>query len=283
MRESDVLINYPRFPPGGRASELVESRCGVGVVASRPDKRNMVDVLSPADDEARWLAERRMFPKVGHTLGLVDLPSNTRPDLAVAIQLLPLFDLRKVGRVSHDDWMRGVKALGVDGLSDPGLWSELISYFDSGGTREVHLSQIEWVLPVDPMVGLLLGSLVRAVVHVAEDTWSLKRKSSSQASAAQSRAVFNMRRRILEPAMRGWREVIRMDRRLANFSRRLLRHSEWRALRAWCALTDERRALARLFKRATNRELTGAFDAWASSSEEVAATRTGLRASLMAC
>ena len=94
---------------------------------------------------------------------------------------------------------------------------------------------------------------------------------------------YLIRRRILEPAMRGWREVIRMDRRLANFSRRLLRHSEWRALRAWCALTDERRALARLFKRATNRELTGAFDAWASSSEEVAATRTGLRASLMAC
>jgi hypothetical protein len=241
----------------------------------------MVDVLTPADDEARWLAERRMFPKVGHTLGLVDLPSNSRPDLAVAIQLLPLFDLRKVGRVSHDDWMRGVKALGVDGLSDPGLWSELISYFDSGGTREVHLSQIEWVLPVDPMVGLLLGSLVRAVVHVAEDTWSLKRKSSSQAFAARSRAVLNMRRRILEPAMRGWREVISMDRRLANFSRRLLRHSEWRALRAWCALTDERRALARLFKRAMNRELTGAFDAWASSSEEVAATACLLTACLL--
>ena len=234
-------------------------------------------VDAAADEQAKWISERRMFPKVGHTLGLPDLPRDARPDLPIAVAVLPFFDLKKRGRVSHSEWQRGVQALGIDGLGDPTLWDALTELFDRGGAGEIALSQVEYLLPVDPMVGMLLSGLVRAVVSVVDDVGSVKRKGQAQAGSAQSRAVLSMRRRILAPALAGWVKFVSLQRRLTKLTRRLTRNGELRALLTWRDAAAERRELARMFRRGMHRELAHAFDAWAGRSEEAAETLGRLR------
>ena len=264
-------------------------------------------MTAATNSDEQWLLERRMFPKVGHTLGVADLPStpDIHPNLPMAVSLLNFFAVD--GRVSLPDWEQGVSTLGMDSLNDPELWSALVGLFDPEATGAVQLSRVKMLLPVDPMVGALLGALVRTVVEVSRKVGGVQRKAQAQAEMAQSRTVLSVRKRILQPLLARWQVYVMQQRRLRRFGKRLRHREGWRAwqhwrdlaataararilarrllhsdilraLNRWCEVVDEARRVRRVLGRGlTHQRVSRAFETWTGMVQEAASTLNRVR------
>ena len=106
-----------------------------------------------------------MFPKTGHTLGMVDVPEELfSPELQLAISLLSMFDFQHRGSITQGDWLRGIDALGAVELQDE--WSKMAQLYDPESTGLIELARVKFVVPLDPMVGALIGAVVRSMGDV---------------------------------------------------------------------------------------------------------------------
>ena len=242
-----------------------------------------------------------MFPKTGHTLGMVDVPEkHFTAGLQLAISLLGMFDFQGRGTVSHEDWLRGVDAIGIDAVKDPEIWTKMASLYDTTASGFIELSAVKFVVPLDPMVGMLMGAVVKSLGDMKQELRCIRQKAGATKEVAVDRVILNMRRRILHPAFLAWMEMLRRRRvrmhkmskcarrlaqrdtakawdqwsevctegaRLRKFAQRMRRGGEVRAVASWAAFVEQRQRLQRMMKRGLNGQLARALDVWLEQYE----------------
>ena len=247
------------------------------------------------------VAERRMFPKTGHTLGMVDVPEeHFSAGLQLAISLLSMFDFHGRGTVSHEDWLRGIDTIGIEAIRDPEIWNRMANLYDPTSTGFIEISAVKFVVPLDPMVGMLMGAVVKSMGDMKQELRAIRQKAGATKEVAVGRVILNMRRRILHPAFLAWIDMLRRRRvrmhkmskcarrlsqretakawdqwsdvcaegsRLRKFGQRMRRGGEVKALSSWMEFVEQQRRLQRMMKRGMNGALARALDVWVEQSE----------------
>lgn len=144
-------------------------------------------------------------------------------DLTLCFSLCSLFDFDKSGKVSIEDWQRGMACLMLEDLgNDPKMWSKMTDMhgINDHGKKSVDVNRLSDIVPIDPRVAVLLNAVVKGLVGMRDFVERSFRKETKEAELKQSRALLNIRRRILFPVLDAWRKYTKDNKKLKLFSAR---------------------------------------------------------------
>ena len=130
---------------------------------------------------------------------------------------------------------------------------------------------------------MLLNAIVKGLVGMRDFVKRSLRKEEKEVDLRRSRAVLNIRRKICEPVLHAWRDLMRSHQRLLKRSARHCFHSSLsKGWRTWRELVAENRAaaleqrkqgrkLARIqtaARRIANAKLAAGWNSWVAMWEE---------------
>lgn len=191
-------------------------------------------------------------------------------DIASIVSLLALFDFSRTGTVSREEWQKGTKILMLAEMGeDDKLWDLLLRLYDTDGTGEIDLSQLQDLVSVDPRMSLLLNAMVSTISSLNEKTQDMERKATMELESKKKRVLLNVRRRFLLPVLSAWAEYTRgavRQRRLVDRMRAKLMYS--RAYSVLRAQYEEALVMRRFAKRFANREAARLWRRWAEHVDE---------------
>jgi hypothetical protein len=169
-------------------------------------------------------------------------------ELTICISLASLFDFEQSGIISHENWQKGMATLMLEELgADPKIWSKLVDMHGGrdGGTTHLHAQHLKDVVPIDPRVSVLLNAIVKGLVGMRDFVKRSLRKEEKEVDLKRSRAVLNIRRKICEPVLHAWRDLMRAHQRLLKRSVRHCFHANLaKGWRTWRELIIENRQAA---------------------------------------
>ena len=201
-------------------------------------------------------------------------------ELTVCISLASLFDFDKEGFISQENWQKGMTTLMMEELGlDQKIWEKLVGMHGSrdAGKGRLDVQRLTDVVPIDPRVSVLLNAIVKGLVGMRDFIGRSLRKETKEVELKTSRAVLNIRRKIMEPCLRAWRDLMRENRRI---SRKALFHmknnAKGKAWRTWVGSVAElkeeavaRRAEERKMRRVKqyvmrmkNAQIAGGWNSW---------------------
>lgn len=207
-------------------------------------------------------------------------------ELTVCISLASLFDFEQSGKISQENWQKGMATLMLEELgTDPKIWSRLVDMHGGrdGGSTHLNVQRLKDVVPIDPRVSVLLNAIVKGLVGMRDFVKRSLRKEEKEVDLRRSRAVLNIRRKICEPVLHAWRDLMRSHQRLLKRSARHCFHSSLsKGWRTWLELVAENRAaaleqrkqgrkLARIqtaARRIANAKLAAGWNSWVAMWEE---------------
>ena len=201
--------------------------------------------------------------------------------LTVCVSLASLFDFEKTGFISKTNWEKGMSTLMMEELgTDAKIWSHLTDIHgskDMATKGQLDVQKLSDVVPIDPRVAVLLNAIVKGLVGLNDFVRRTMRKEVKDSDLKRNRAILNVRRKIMEPCMRAWRELLKENKKLFKRSAHYCRYSTH--FRAWRTWTDavaicheeqrEKRVKERQLKRVrgaamrmTNAKITSAWNSW---------------------
>ena len=152
-------------------------------------------------------------------------------ELTLCFSLCSLFDFDKTGMVTREDWQRGMTTLMLDELgNDAKIWTRMTDMHGKrdGGKAMVDVNRLADIVPIDPRVGVLLNAIVKGLVGMREFVERSLRKETKDAELKMNRALLNIRRRIVEPVLKAWRNLVRGHRGKRARPSRARRRMSWR-------------------------------------------------------
>ena len=229
----------------------------------------------------------------GHTgtspTGVTDAPTKRQQtsNFTVAISLASLFDFEKTGFVSKENWERGMTTLMMDELGmDPKIWSHLVDIHgskDMASKGQLDVQKLNDIVPIDPRVAVLLNAIVKGLVGMRDFVKRSMRKEDKDVKLKRSRAVINIRRRILYPVLKAWRQLINEKKSMFKRSvRRAIYSEQNKAFRTWLdaiaqyqdekaeakAREKQMRRVRVAVQRMQNAKVTAAWNSWTEMWEE---------------
>eukprot|EP00966_Prymnesium_polylepis_P225702 5220867-Prymnesium_polylepis.1 len=139
-------------------------------------------------------------------------PNSKAQDLSLCVGLVSMFDFDEKGSVTRDDWKRGMKGLNMEELGeDGGLWRRMLEMHAGKGDGYIELERVRDVVPIDPRVSVLLTAIVHGLVGVREFAESATRKMQKEVASKSHGAIIRMRRKIMEPVLRAWRDYVKSN------------------------------------------------------------------------
>ena len=158
-------------------------------------------------------------------------------DLTLCFSLCSLFDFDKSGMVTQEDWIRGMQCLMLDDLgNDPKMWAKMTEMHGvrDGGKAMVDVNRLADIVPIDPRVAVLLNAVVKGLVGMRDFVERSFRKETKEAEVKQSRALINIRRRILHPVLHAWKTYVTQNKNLLRKSAgQGLFYKQHKAFRQW--------------------------------------------------
>lgn len=207
-------------------------------------------------------------------------PKKQFNDLTVCISLASLFDFDSIGRVSQENWTKGMATLMLQDLgTDPKIWSKLVDMHGKrdGGKASLTVDSLKDVVPIDPRVSVLLNAIVKGLVGLNDFVRRSLRKEDKEFDSRRTRTIINMRKKILVPVFNAWKERMRHS---AKLLRRSAHHAKYymhfRAWRSWREAVEdykleaaEKRKRERQLQRVkaaalrmANAKVTAAWNSW---------------------
>lgn len=228
----------------------------------------------------------------------------SKRDNSFILSLLPLFNFSSAdrGRVSHADFQRGTRSMGLQQLADDiTLWDELTRMYGDGGSHNevskacVVLENLSFLVPLEPHLVQLMRAVVFAIDHVKTFAAKQMRRNEREVDSRTSRLVVRKRNEIMLPPFAAWREYMRTERlmrtsskrvwsrfarreqreaydmwtqqtrqqhRFRTFARRLLQRGQARAINTWIELVRKRQRLRSFGRRMLQRSLVCAINQW---------------------
>ena len=197
---------------------------------------------------------------------------------------------------------------------DDALWSKAVQAFGGGGgvpEECVELARLQDVVPMDPRVSLMMRAMVASVGHVTDKLERSQKRAADQSASRANRVILAWRRRIIEPCLRGWVDLVRSRKacgrraaagfmnstlgkgwrqwkeqavamsavrtKLSRFVKRLFRQGLARAWESWLEVATERQRMQAIGKRFANPQLSRALNAWIETAEEAGRLKAALR------
>ena len=158
-------------------------------------------------------------------------------DLTLCFSLCSLFDFDKSGMVTQEDWVRGMQCLMLDDLgNDQKMWAKMTEMHGvrDGGKAMVDVNRLADIVPIDPRVAVLLNAVVKGLVGMRDFVERSFRKETKEAEVKQSRALINIRRRILQPVLHAWKAYVKQNKNLLRKSAgQGLFYKQHKAFRQW--------------------------------------------------
>jgi hypothetical protein len=158
-------------------------------------------------------------------------------DLTLCFSLCSLFDFDKSGMVTQEDWIRGMQCLMLDDLgNDPKMWAKMTEMHGvrDGGKAMVDVNRLADIVPIDPRVAVLLNAVVKGLVGMRDFVERSFRKETKEAEVKQSRALINIRRRIMHPVLHAWKTYVTQNKNLLRKSAgQGLFYKQHKAFRQW--------------------------------------------------
>ena len=201
--------------------------------------------------------------------------------LTVCISLASLFDFEKTGFVTQSNWQKGMATLMLEELGmDEKIWSHLTGIHgskDMASKGQLAVQSLTDVVPIDPRVSVLLQAIVKGLVGLDDFVKRTLRKEVKDTDIKRNRAILNVRRRIMQPCLQAWRNLLRENKKIFKRSVHHARYAtHFRAWRTWVdavAMCHEeardKRQKERQNKRVrgaalrmTNSKLTAAWNSW---------------------
>ena len=139
-------------------------------------------------------------------------PKQQMSDLTLCLSLCSLFDFDKSGRIGQEDWQRGMTTLMLEELGfDQKIWTKMTEMHGvrDGGKAMIDVNRLTDIVPIDPRVAVLLNAIVKGLVGMREFVSRSLRKETKEGELKLNRAVINMRRRITQPVLLAWKELVR--------------------------------------------------------------------------
>ena len=78
---------------------------------------------------------------------------------------------------------------------------------------------------MDPRVSMMMRAMVASVSHVSEKLERSQRRAAEQGHTRANRIILNMRRRIVEPVLLAWAELVRSKQAIGRRAARCALHS----------------------------------------------------------
>ena len=195
-------------------------------------------------------------------------------DLTTCATLASCFDFQHRGVIDRDDWVRGTKMLLLSEMGeDDTLWAKLVQRYGSQADNAILMSRLADFVPMDPRVNLMMQAMVQSVAGVSDRLERQQKKLSDQGATRANRVILMMRRKIIEPVLHAWRDLVK--NRLHN-ARKALRYALNSSLGAgfrqwldyWEAVCEVKGKMEKTARRLSNRDLSRGWNQWFALYEQ---------------
>ena len=124
-----------------------------------------------------------------------------------------MLDFSEPGKVTQEDWDRGMGNLWAPGVGSAVSWGSLQKRFDKGGSGQIDFGEIIGLAPLDPRLEQLLRVLLQSLVRLSEKV----DRTTDQVHKANLRAarstINRWRHKLSSRVFVAWRESVSADNR----------------------------------------------------------------------
>ena len=131
------------------------------------------------------------------------------PNFSFLVTLLTMLDFSTPGKVTHEDWDRGMGNLWAPGVGTAVSWSSLQKRFDKGGSGEIDFGQILGLAPLDPRLEQLLRVLLQSLVRLSEKVDRTTSEVHKVKLKAMRESINRWRSELAGRVFGAWRDHIR--------------------------------------------------------------------------
>ena len=131
----------------------------------------------------------------------------SEPSFSFLVTLLTMLDFETPGKVSQEDWDRGMNHLHAPGVGHQVSWSSLQKRFDKQSTGEIDFGEILGLAPLDPRLEQLLRVLMQTLVRLSEKVDLTMGQVNKNKLKSMREGINRWRSELLGRVFRAWRQL----------------------------------------------------------------------------
>ena len=135
------------------------------------------------------------------------------PNFSFLVTLLTMLDFSEPGKVTQEDWDRGMGNLWAPGVGSAVSWGSLLKRFDKGGSGQIDFGEIIGLAPLDPRLEQLLRVLLQSLVRLSEKVDRTTDKVHKANLRAARSTINRWRHKLSSRVFVAWRDSVSADNR----------------------------------------------------------------------
>ena len=135
------------------------------------------------------------------------------PNFSFLVTLLTMLDFSEPGKVTQEDWDRGMGNLWAPGVGSAVSWGSLQKRFDKGGSGQIDFGEIIGLAPLDPRLEQLLRVLLQSLVRLSEKVDRTTDKVHKANLKSAREGINRWRNKLSARVFMAWRDAVSADDR----------------------------------------------------------------------
>ena len=152
---------------------------------------------------------RMLRPKAGDVRGSGG--KTDEPNFSFLVTLLTMLDFTEPGKVTQEDWDRGMGNLWAPSVGSAVSWGSLQKRFDKGGSGQIDFGEIIGLAPLDPRLEQLLRVLLQSLVRLSEKVDRTTDKVHKANMKAARVGINRWRAKLSARVFMAWRDTVSAD------------------------------------------------------------------------
>ena len=148
-------------------------------------------------------------PKAGDVRGSGG--KTDEPNFSFLVTLLTMLDFTEPGKVTQEDWDRGMGNLWAPSVGSAVSWGSLQKRFDKGGSGQIDFGEIIGLAPLDPRLEQLLRVLLQSLVRLSEKVDRTTDKVHKANMKAARVGINRWRAKLSARVFMAWRDTVSAD------------------------------------------------------------------------